>query len=199
MNPEVNDERPNLWRVAAWSAGVLVLLVPLFAMQFGDEVAWTVGDFVFAGVLVLGVGLAFELTLRKTDDTPYRAAVGLALAATFLLVWMNAAVGIIGSAANDANMLYGGVIAVGVIGALLARFRPYGMARAMVGAALVQALVPWIAFLVHDPTSGPVAWGAVLGATVFFVALWLASAELFRRAEGEGDGGPHGRKGRRFR
>src|SRR5688572_8042949 len=60
----------------------------------------------------------------------YRFAVGVALAAALFLVWMNLAVGLIGTEDNPANLLYGGVLAVGIIGAIIARFRPHGMARA---------------------------------------------------------------------
>ncbi len=50
----------------------------------------------------------------------YRFAVGVALAAAFLLVWMNLAVGLIGSEDNPANLMYFGVLAVGFIGAIIA-------------------------------------------------------------------------------
>ena len=39
--------------------------------------------------------------MRKTGDAAYRTAVGVALAAAFLLIWVNGAVGIIGSENND--------------------------------------------------------------------------------------------------
>ncbi len=64
----------------------------------------------------------------------------------------NGAVGIIGSEDNDANMLYFGVLAVGVVGALMARFRPIGMMLALIATALAQMLVAVIAL-----TAG---WGA---------------------------------------
>ena len=38
-----------------------------------------------------------------TGNSAYRAAVGVAIAAAFILVWMNLAVGIIGSEDNPAN------------------------------------------------------------------------------------------------
>ena len=55
-----------------------------------------------------------------------------------MLVWINLAVGIIGSEDNPANLMYGGVLAVGVAGAVAARFRPGGMARALAATALAQ-------------------------------------------------------------
>ncbi len=173
--------RGSRWRVVAWTVAALTLLLPLVAMQFTDEVGWSVADFVFAGTLLLGVGVTYELAVRRTGNTAYRAAVGVALAAAFLLVWVNGAVGIIGSEDNDANLMYGGVLAVGVIGALLARFRPRGMARALFATAFAQAAVAVIALIagLGSPGSGPLEVVALNG---FFVVLFVGSALLFREA-----------------
>jgi hypothetical protein len=70
----------------------LILLVPLLAMQFTDEVAWTLSDFVIAGVLLFGTGLMFVLAARKMRK--YRAVIGIALAAALIYVWLELAVGI---------------------------------------------------------------------------------------------------------
>ena len=184
----VGGRRGSRWRIAAWAAIVaLVLMVPLVAMQFTDEVVWTLDDFIFAGVLLGSVGLTYELAARMTGNTAYRVAVGLALAAALLLVWVNGAVGIIGSEDNPANLLYGGVLAAGIIGAIIARFRPPGMARALLAMALAQALVPVIALIIWKPdvTSSVDAFLGtlgVLGVNAFFAMLFVGSAWLFRKA-----------------
>jgi hypothetical protein len=85
------------WRTVAWTGAALMLLLPWVAMQFTDEVNWSVTDFLVAGALIAGTGLAFELAAGTTANHAYRAAVGLALAAVFLLIWLNLAVGIIGT------------------------------------------------------------------------------------------------------
>ncbi len=171
--------RWSCWRIAAWAVAALILLLPLVAMQFTAEVNWDVADFAFATALLVGVGVPYELAVRKTGDAAYRAAVGVALAAAFLLVWVNGAVGIIGSEDNDANLMYGGVLAVGVIGAIIARFQPRGMARALFATALAQASVPVVALIagLSSPGSGPLEIVALNG---FFVALFVGSALLFR-------------------
>lgn len=176
--------RPNVVRIAAWSAAALLLLLPLIAMQVTDEVNWSLGDFIIAGVLLLGVGLPLELAVRTTGTTTYRWAVGLALGAAFLLAWINGAVGILGSETNDANLLYGGVLAIGIIGALVARFRPRGMVLALAATALAQAAVALGALIGGwaGPESGPFEVVALNG---FFVALWAVSAVLFQRAAQE--------------
>jgi len=73
--------------------------------------------------------------------------------------------------------MYDGVLAVGIIGAIIARFQPHGMARALVATALAQALVAVIALIAG--------LGHTLILTGSFVALWLTSARLFRKAARE--------------
>lgn len=53
---------------------------------------------------------------------------------------MNGAVGIVGSEDNPANLMYGGVLAVGIVGAVIARFRAEGMARAQGSVALIALI-----------------------------------------------------------
>lgn len=168
-------------RLAAWSAAALILLLSLVAMQFTDEVNWSTADFAFAAGLMLAVGISFELTVRKTADPAYRAAIGVALAAAFLLVWLSFGVGIIGADGDPANLMYIAVLAVGIVGALAARFQPRGMARTMLAAALAQALVAVIALIARlgYPYSGPL---EIVGLNGFFVALFIGSASLFMRA-----------------
>lgn len=78
-------------------AVALLLLVPLLAMQFTDEVQWSTFDFVVAGVLLLGTGLLCELVLRKVKTTRYRIAICAGLLAALLLVWVELAVGLFGT------------------------------------------------------------------------------------------------------
>jgi len=166
--------RGNRWRLAVWGTAALMLLLPLVAMLVSDEMNWGLGDFVLFGAMLAGAGGTFELAARMTGNKAYRAAVGVGLAAAFILVWMNLAVGVIGSEENPANLMYGGVLAVGLIGAVIARFQPQGMARALVATAIAQALVAGIALVAG--------WGSAVILTGGFVALWLLSAWLFRKA-----------------
>ncbi len=156
----------------------LVLLVPLVAMQFTDEVVWGPGDFIVAWVLLAGAGLVYKLATRQAGHVAYRIAAGLAVATALFLVWANLAVGLIGSEGNPANLMYGGVLAVGVGGTLLARLQPQGMARALFAMAGAQFLVPLVALLVWPPEVTPAVWGA----NTLFVLLFAGAALLFRHA-----------------
>ena len=136
------------------------------------------------GALLVGAVIIYERAARSTGNTMYRSAVGLAVAAALILVWVNGAVGIIGTEGDDANLMYAGVLAVGLIGAISARVQPHGMARAMVATALAQALVAMIALVagLGSPASGP---GEIVVLNGLFIALFVGSAWLFRQAARE--------------
>lgn len=117
--------------------------------------------------------------MHLQSSTAYRVAVGLALTAAFLIVWLNAAAGLIGTEDDDpGNLLYVGVLAIGGIGALIARFQPRGLARVLFATALAQALVGAIALRLPN-TASPMQIVLVHGA---FVALFAGAAVLFRHA-----------------
>ena len=124
-------------RLTMWAIVIaFILMIPLVAMQFTDEVNWDLSDFVVMGGLLFGVGLAYELVARRSEKTVFRIAFIVGLVTTFLLFWVNAAVDIIGNEGQPANLMYGAVFAVGFIGSLMARFKPRGMARTLFAAAL---------------------------------------------------------------
>lgn len=140
-----------------------------------------------AGVLLLLAGLLYLLVASRGRSGAYKLAAVIAAAASLLLVWGNLAVGFIGSEDNPMNLLYGAVLAVGFIGAVVAKLQPQGMAKAMFGAALTQFAVPFVALLIKQPelTLG-VLWVIVLNTV--FAGLWMAAGLLFRRAAGAGVG-----------
>jgi hypothetical protein len=162
-----------------------ILMVPLMAMMSSDEVNWDLFDFIVMGVLLFGTGLSYVLISRISDSIAYRAAVGVAVAAGFLLIWVNLAVGIMGSEDNPANLLYLGVLAVGLLGAGIARLQSRGMARTLFVTALAQMLVPVIALIIWRPSlDEPPGIIGIFILNSFFAALFIVSALLFRRAAG---------------
>lgn len=179
------------WRILGWSIPALLLLLPLVAMRFTDEVNWTGSDFVVAAVLFGSVGLAFELIVRRSSSLAYRAGAALAVVAAFLTIWVNGAVGMIGSEGNPYNLLFGGVLILALVGAIAARFEPAGMARAMAAAAIAQGAVAAFG-LSTDPLGGVL--------SMAFAGPWLLSAALFwsasrEQARGRGADGLTGQKG----
>lgn len=164
---------------------ILVLLsIPLIAMQFTDEVNWDLSDFLIMGAALFGIALIYELITWKSDKKLFRAGVGVALLGAFLLFWVNGAVGIIGNEGHPANLLFGAVFVVGLVGALVSKFRSKGMSNTMFIAAAVQMLVPLVALVIWSPND--TSWSpGVLGVfllTGFFAVLFLVSGMLFRKA-----------------
>jgi hypothetical protein len=169
------DQHPRTWHPPLWAAAASLLLVPLVAMQFSDEVRWTGGDFVFAGAMLAAACGTYELGARLSQRTAYRAGVAVAVLTSFVLVWINLAVGIIDGEHNPANLLFFGVVAVAIAGVLVARGRPRGMAVAMGVTAAAMAAVAVVIVV-----AGWNVEAALLSAG--FVLPWLASAALFRNA-----------------
>lgn len=85
-------------RIAFIGVSVLLLLcIPLIAMQLTDQVDWSLFDFVIMGALLFGVGLVANLILTKVKKRDYRDALLFVLAILFLLIWAELAVGIFGT------------------------------------------------------------------------------------------------------
>ena len=159
----------------------LILAVPLVAMRFTDEVNWDLADFIVAGALLFGTGIAYEIVSKRMPSVGYRVAVGVALVTALMLVWVNLAVGLIGSEGEAINLLYLGVLAVAVIGAALTRFRPRGMAWAMLATAAALVGVGAIALITgaHElPGSSVLEIVLVSGV---FAGLFGISASLFHQ------------------
>lgn len=161
------------WRIAGWGTAVLLLLLPLVAMRFGDEVNWTESDFIFAGIMIGGTGGLFELTVRASRNHAYRAGVGFALAAAFLTIWAIAAVGMIGDEDDPFNLLFIAIVGLALLGGIVSRFRAGAMAVTTATAAAAQVVVSVVG-MSQDPRGG------ILSAT--FGAIWLISAALFWKA-----------------
>ena len=73
---------------------ITVLLLPFIAMQFRDDVYWTMSDFVIAAVVLFSTGMILELIIRMTRDKDRRLLLVLFVLAIFMYVWAELAVGI---------------------------------------------------------------------------------------------------------
>jgi hypothetical protein len=180
MSEGVVEMGGRRWRRAALGLGGGTVLLALGLRQFVGE-PWWIDLMAQSGMLLGGLGLVSEVVVRASLGTAYRLALGMAAGASILLVVANGAVGIIGSEDNPANLMYVAVIAVGVVGASVVRFGAGGMARVLVGMALVQAAVATIAIVagMGGSASSTFELVAINGA---FVATFAGSAMLFARA-----------------
>ena len=170
--------RRNRWSWAIWGTAAFLLLLPAIAMRFpGSGVDWDARDFTIMGVMFFIACGSYDAVARISDNTTYRAASGIAIVTAFLTVWVNLAAGMLGSERNPANLLFGGVLAIALVGALVARFRPQGMARAMLAAAAAQ-----VAMALYALFGG---YAEVTLHVGLFALPWLLSAHLFRKAAHE--------------
>jgi hypothetical protein len=182
MAANPNDRLTSTLRLIGWTLVAGLLITPAVAMRFTDEVQWTTSDFIFAGVILIGAGAIAELAVRASGDWSYRIGAGLAVLASVLLVWINGAVGIIGSEDNPANLLYIGVILAAFVGGVASRFHAGGLSLAMVSAAGLQMVIGILAVL-RNWGAGSENWPRpVIVLSGIFCLIWLASAALFRRA-----------------
>jgi len=164
-----------------WGGAALLLSVPFFAMKFSSEVNWTASDFVVMGVMLGVVCGAIELAVRFSGNWAYRGGVAAAILGGFLITWANLAVGIVGSEDNSANTLFFGALLVGVVGAVVARFRSAGMAKAML--AMVGAVaVAFVIAALGPPYEPDVSHVREALATALITSPLLLSSWLFRRA-----------------
>lgn len=160
---------------------VLLLLIPLIAMQFSQEVDWSVFDFIIAGIMLSGSGLTFVFATHKAINNVYRTAMGVAIGTALFMVWSNLAVGLIGNEDNPINLLFGGVLSVGLIGAAAVRLKAKGMSNVLFLVAVAQVLVAVIALLTGHGETFDAIYEIVM-VNGFFIVWWVISSMLFRHA-----------------
>lgn len=171
----------NIIRIASVATLLLALSI---AVQFTDELQWNEA-IAYGVILLLAIGTYKLWQWLKTQNKMYRYAFGVGIFGMLFLGWANGAVGIIGSENNPANLMYWAVFAIGLIGSLLSRFKPRGMARTLFATAVVQMLVPVFALSVWPAKAS---WGdaGVIGVFILnfiFATLFVMSALLFQRAD----------------
>jgi hypothetical protein len=164
----------TILRVALVALGLL--MVPLAASRVVDGWNWPPGAFVIVYVLFFATGLAYALIARRMTAWTYKAGVGLALAAGFGLGWSNMVH--VADSENPANLVYYSVLAVGIVGACLARLDARGLARTLFVMAATLALIALVLPSGAPPT---LARNMAIGHSIL-VALFIASGLLFRRA-----------------
>ena len=116
-----------------------------------------------------------------TTTTSYRLGALVALGTALVLLFGVAALGIVGDG-GPWDLLYVGALAVGLVGAVVARFRAGGMAvalRATAAATVVAGAIARVVVLVGDDNASVL---DLVGLTGMFAVLFAVSAWLFRRS-----------------
>jgi len=178
-------KRPAHFKRAIIGVGVvtvLILMIPLIAMQFTTEVKWSFMDFIVMGALIFVTGISFMWVTRSSSDITYRVAAALAFGSGFLMIWANLAVGLIGSGPNTGNLMYAGIIVVGAVGTILSRLKPEGMTKTMYAVVLALALHTTISLLTGIHEYAGTSSTEIIGINGFFASLFLVAALLFHYA-----------------
>lgn len=76
---------------------LVLLSVPLIAMQFTSEVRWSSFDFIIMGFLLTTAGFSYELALTKFKNRKERLIIGLVIVAAVVVIWAELAVGLFGT------------------------------------------------------------------------------------------------------
>ena len=124
---------------------------------------------------------------HRIEDTmhttlAYRIGLALAVASALFLLWGIAAMGIVGSEGDPFDRLYLVVVAIGVGGALLARFQAPGMAVATAAMAIGVAAITVLALILGKQASPVSSVLEILMVNALYVALFAAAAWLVRVA-----------------
>lgn len=114
------------------------------------------------------------------NGTTYRIALGIAAGTTLFLILGIGALGVIGAEGDRADMMFLGVLAIGLGGSIITRLRPDEMVWTMGAMAAATMIVGIIAIILgkHEADESSVA--EILGLTGMFAALFAASAWRFR-------------------
>ena len=112
----------------------------------------------------------------------YKFAVALGLVTAFLLIWVNLAVGIIGTEDNKANLMFLAILLIGLIGIIKVRFQSLGMSYVMLLLTMSHIIVAAIDLIFQFGSQGPIWPIDTIGASCIFAILWFGAALLFRKA-----------------
>ena len=130
--------------------------------------------------------------LTRNPTVLYRLGVLVAIGTALVLVWSVGALGIIGPG-GPSDLLFVAAVAVGLVGAFLARFSARGMARALAATAATIVLACAVALATGMQDTEGASAGEILMITAFFAVLFVASAALFARAARVRDDAAHRR------
>ncbi|WP_375397519.1 hypothetical protein [uncultured Sphingomonas sp.] len=113
---------------------------------------------------------------RTNGGRAYGLGVAVALTTSFLIVWTT----IVRDDGNGIGFFM--LIMAAAVGGFSAWFRPAGMARTMLGIAIMQALLGVAMATAPSIASTPHGAVKILLCSGLFMALWLVSAVCFRAA-----------------
>lgn len=76
---------------------LLLLMIPLIGMQINADIRWGLFDFVIAGGILFAAGLAYEAIRTRLFSTSQRIWMVVGISLVVMVVWLELAVGIVGT------------------------------------------------------------------------------------------------------
>jgi hypothetical protein len=114
--------------------------------------------------------------MTSSSERAYRIGIAVALLTSFMTVWTTIV-------RDDGNgLVFFLIVMAAAVGAFSAWFEASGMARTMIGVAIMQALLGIGVATAPSTASMPGGAPRALLFNAVFAALWLASAGFFRAA-----------------
>lgn len=142
---------------------------------------WSVFDILVAIILLAAVLVPGVVIFVRVRSLAHRMAGGLALIGALMMVWANGAVGLVSTPDDSANLLLLGVLPIGLMIAVVERFRAEGLVRGFAVMAVLQLAAGITLFAMGWGADGA-AWPFdLLGVTLVYAGLWGACAWLMRR------------------
>lgn len=166
MTATVPTRRPRPFRLLLWGSLAVLLSLPAI-LGF----PWTASDFVLMALMLGALGGGIEFLFARSANPFARAGSAMLVIAGFLTIWVNLAVGMIGSEDNSYNLLFMALVPAAIAGAMLVRFRPRGLAWVALACGLAQAGLA-LGGIAADPRGGRF--------SLVFALFWLIAAGLFR-------------------
>ena len=178
------EAKGGTWTRWLWAGALMLLLVPFVAMRVTSEVNWTLGDFIFAGLMLSALCGLVQLAVRRSSKATYRWAMALAALGGFAVIWVNLAVGIVASEDNTYNLIFFAIILATIAASAARRIKAGSMAKVLpvTGIALLVAL--GVGQMLGSDELHDTRIAEWIGVSVF-AGLFALSAILFRRAESQ--------------
>ena len=76
---------------------LFLLLIPLFGNIFLDEFDWSLFDFILMGIILISLGFLINLIIDKFKERNYKIILIIITLLFFILLYVELAVGIIGT------------------------------------------------------------------------------------------------------
>ena len=173
-----SDWRRSPWRYLMWGAAGALVLVAVLAIEAVRQGEYAL--VIMAGLFAFGCAIV-ERGTQTAAAWAYRGGAVLAMLTGLGQVYMNLAVGLIGSEDDPINLMFFAIVLLALLGSLGVRARAGAMVWVMGVAALTQLVAGVVGMVFQIGLTEPRPEGVAF-LTVYFAGLWLNAAALFRTA-----------------